>query len=175
MAAKKAKKTDQPIRPGQSANPANNAHMRRIQAVLNQRYADEWYPVEVLDRARSTPDENGEYFTDRRIIVEALKALGEKYPDTFAPPPISYQDKVVPPEVIAHIANAVIRRLDALLENVAVSNPGVEYFESPQWGTQRASLQNDVTIAISDVVSTGNLTGDSYKFEDSEDDEDDWK
>lgn len=167
---KKDKPTLKPTPKGQSANPAGNEKMRRIQAVLNARYADEWYAVDVLDKARQTKDSEGELYSDRHIIVEALKALGEKYPDSFSLPPISHEEKIVPPHIITHIVDAVLRSVDMALEGIGLNSAG---FNSSQWREQRQTIREDVVINVSGVVSTGNLTGDSYKFDDT-DDIDDW-
>lgn len=156
---------------GQSANPGGKDHMRRVQTVLNSKYSDEWYPIDVLDRARKTLDENGEPYTDRRIMAAALKALGEKFPDSFALPPVTHHEHIVPTDVIQHITDTVARQLDALLDSIVASNPGVGYFTSPDWVNQRTATRDSITTTVSDVVSTGNLTGESFKFEDDGEDD----
>lgn len=165
--------SDETRAPGQSANPGGKPHMRRLHAVLNSKYADEWYAVDVLDRARRTLDDAQTPYTDRRIITEALKALGEKYPDTFTLPPVNHNEQVVPPDVIRHITDTVARHLDALLDGIVTANPGVGYFTSPDWVNQRTATRDSITTTVSDVVSTGNLTGESFKFED-DGEEDGW-
>lgn len=169
---KKEKQPAKPMPKGQSANPAGNDKMRRIQAVLNARYADEWYAVDVLDRARNTKDDEGELLTDRHIISEALRALGEKYPDNFALPPMTHQEKVVPPQLIQHIVDSVLIRLDNAFKSLRAEGEA-ERSRGTQWDEQREAIRDELTITVSGVVSTGNLTGDSYKYEDTDDD-DDW-
>jgi hypothetical protein len=151
---------------GQTPNPNEQPHMRRLQGVLNAKYAREASAVEALDWARHQIDpETKALFTDRDILAEALIALGEKAIKGYRLP--TRTDGVVIPEAAL---NTLTQRLGEYIEGlVSTMSTGVQI--TPEaWERRRASFHEDVHMAVNEAISTNNLAGESYKYEGDDDD-----
>ena len=146
---------------GQSANPRGSPEMRRINIVLNSRYGKEGYPVIVLDWARKHKFENGKPYSDRATITEALILLGERYgvekpddPDALSEP----GEKTININTLANeLGDRLERVLRAALKDVQFAP-----------GTNRAEQMNQIMQKVSSGISTGNLVGHSYDWDEEE-------
>lgn len=147
---------------GQSPNPRGNEDMRRLQGMINSRYSEETYAVTVLDWARSHTLNNGDPYPDRKIINEALKALGEKHgvnkPDD-APQLAEPEERGININLLASELGA---RLETILKRVLGN---VQVNGADDWDEQRETIAKEFGSAI----STANLTGKSYTYDPSED------
>jgi hypothetical protein len=159
MAGRKSKQKGQIE--GQSPNPNGQPHMRRLQGVLNAKYAREAAAVEALDWARSQVDpETHAYFADRVILSEALIALGEKLIKGYQIP--SATDSVVIPEQALHSLTA---KLGGYIEELVIKMIGGAQING---AVGRDTLREDVHVAVNKAISTSNLAGESYKYEDED-------
>lgn len=151
---------------GQSANPNGKDYLRRIHAILNERYADEQQAVAALDWARSARDKSGSPVADRVIIREALIALYEKHGGHFEPLPQSQSSAALSAETINLIVQAISEQFDQRLETLLTDlGQNVPYFAKPE---NRAALRQSVNMSFNSAVSTSNLTGESFKFDDED-------
>lgn len=149
---------------GQSPNPRGNPDMRRLQGVLNARYSDEQYAVTVLDWARAHTLKDGTPYPDRAIMNEALVALGKQHGvknANDAPRLNAPDERGVNINLLASELGA---RLEAILNRVLSS---VQINNGDDWEQQREAIAKEVNTAI----STANLTGKSYEYDPSEEDE----
>lgn len=145
---------------GQSANPRDKPHLRRFQTMLNSKYRREDDAVAVLDWARAQKNnETGDLFTDREIAREALIALWEKQDSGFqALLPVRTEEGVNYDFIVQAVTDAVMIGIDARLSGLSIA---------PE---QRVSMRRDVELSVNNAISTSNLTGDSFKFEDDDED-----
>lgn len=157
MAGRKSKQKGQVE--GQSPNPNGQPHMRRIQGVLNAKYVREAAAVEALDYVRQQVDgETNALFTDRVILAEALIALGEKVIKGYQIP--SATDGIVIPEkALNTLAARLGQYIEDLMGNLQITG---------EWEQRRASVREDVHVAVNKAISTSNLAGESYKYEDDD-------
>jgi hypothetical protein len=150
---------------GQSPNPNGQPHMRRLQGVLNGKYAREAAAVEALDWARHQVDpETKALFSDRVILSEALIALGEKAIKGYQLP--SATDGVVIPE---KALTALTTRLGEYIEGLVSAMSAGGQISPEAWERRRAAFHEDVHMAVNEAISTSNLAGESYKYEGDDD------
>lgn len=155
---------NQPLTPkGQTANPRGKPEMRRVQAILNARYLDEEQAVRALDWARAGKDSTGNPVTDRLIIREALVALAEKYGWEFNPlPPLGQPLARLDNDSINAIANAVEQAVEGVLSAMAVN---ASHFATAE---NREAFKRTIRTSINEAITTSNLTGESFKFDEDE-------
>lgn len=146
---------------GQGQNPRGKDHLRRVQALLNSKYRREDDAVAVLDWARKRRKDNGDLFTDREIVREALIALWEKEELRFeALVDVPTASNELDAEALAlSISEVLLHELDAHLSRMNLQSvaPG-----------QREKIRKQVKTSINSAITTANLTGESYKFQDDE-------
>lgn len=156
-------------RKGQSANPRGSDNLRSIQIVLNKRYLEETTAVETLDAARSSLDSNGNPYSDRYIINEALNALREKYPDLNVPPPKQTKEELFSAELVDNITQAIMDSLGDLIDTGANVQQQQQTTEG-QHKQRRDSLRKTIKAGVNSAIATENMVGDSYKWVEEDDD-----
>ncbi|MBN8634430.1 MAG: hypothetical protein J0M07_03845 [Anaerolineae bacterium] len=151
---------------GQAANPRGQDHLRAVQTILNAQRGSEEYAVQCLDWLRAMRDEQGETITDRELVCEAVQALREKLDKGYVMHRrVSDDDRIV--AVTRAIIGAVTTSFDNFIANAALTMP-VSYASLQETGQ---SFKKDVELSVNTAVTTQNLNGGSYRFEDDDDDE----
>lgn len=150
---------------GQSSNPRDQAHMRRVQAVLNARYNNPQHPerlreadaIAVLDWMRGRRRDDGQLFTDREIICEALIALGQKIDAGWEP------EKFISEKVVSEQMAQLTERFRLLIDRLGE----MDFSAAP---AAQAKAMRDEISEVQNIFSTSNLIGKSFKSETSPDD-----
>ncbi|MBZ0279407.1 MAG: hypothetical protein K8L97_01620 [Anaerolineae bacterium] len=138
-----------------SQNPRAKPHMRRMQAVLNDRYKGEKEAIEFLDYARSQDGAS-----DRAIITEALLMMRKKKMGKDFTLPNFRETVSLAPESMDEfedrLTQAVTAALTKILSGLSLASPKV-------------TVSQIQTIARESAVSTFNLVGKSMRYEPDED------